>query len=320
MAAFPEIDVYLKDESTHPTGSLKHRLARSLFLYGLCNGKIGPETLIVEASSGSTAISEAYFARLLGLRFLAVVPEGTTARKVAEIEFYGGTCEYAASAQIYDRAEQIAQQNGGYYMDQFTLAERATDWRGNNNIAESLFDQMKREPRPAPDWVVVGAGTGGTSATIGRFIRYRPELYGKTRLCVADPERSAFFDGYKNKAHVPETCGPGRLEGVGRPRMEPSFIASVVDRMIRVNDAASIASAYWVSEKLNRKVGGSTGLNIFAVLKLATEMQNAGKSGSIVSLICDQGTRYEDTIFNPSWLAEERIEPGPYLDWLGTLG
>ncbi len=56
------IDLYLKDESVHPTGSLKHRLARSLFLYGLCNGWIGPQTTIVEASSGSTAVSEAYFA------------------------------------------------------------------------------------------------------------------------------------------------------------------------------------------------------------------------------------------------------------------
>ena len=66
----------------HPTGSLKHRLARSLFLYGLCNGWIGPEsTTIVEASSGSTAVSEAYFARLLGLPFVAVMPASTSPRR-----------------------------------------------------------------------------------------------------------------------------------------------------------------------------------------------------------------------------------------------
>ena len=59
------IDFYLKDESTHPTGSLKHRLARSLFLYALCNGLIHENSTVVEASSGSTAVSEAYFARLL---------------------------------------------------------------------------------------------------------------------------------------------------------------------------------------------------------------------------------------------------------------
>ena len=72
--AAPDVDLYLKDESTHPTGSLKHRLARSLFLYALCNGQIGEGTTVIEASSGSTAVSEAYFARMLGLPFVAVMP------------------------------------------------------------------------------------------------------------------------------------------------------------------------------------------------------------------------------------------------------
>jgi cysteine synthase len=70
-------------------------------------------------------------------------------------------------------------------MDQFTFAERATDWCGNNNIAESIFLQMSLEQYPTPSWIVVSSGTGGTSATIGRFIRYK---FHPTRLCVADPE------------------------------------------------------------------------------------------------------------------------------------
>jgi cysteine synthase len=82
LRSFPEVDLYLKDESTHPTGSLKHRLARSLFLYALCNGQIHEGTTIIEASSGSTAISEAYFARLLELPFVAVMPRSTSRQKV----------------------------------------------------------------------------------------------------------------------------------------------------------------------------------------------------------------------------------------------
>ena len=74
----PDVDLYLKDESVHPTGSLKHRLARSLFLYGLCNGDITEGSTVVEASSGSTAVSEAYFARMLGLPFIAVMPAATS--------------------------------------------------------------------------------------------------------------------------------------------------------------------------------------------------------------------------------------------------
>ena len=65
------------------------------------------------------------------------------------------------------------------------LAERATDWRGNNNIAESILGQLAREPHPEPAWIVCGVGTGGTSATIGRYLRYRRL---STRLCVAEPE------------------------------------------------------------------------------------------------------------------------------------
>ncbi len=86
----PGIDLYLKDESVHPTGSLKHRLARSLFLYALCNGWIGPKSTVIEASSGSTAVSEAFFARLIGLPFVAVMPATTSPEKIALIEFYGG--------------------------------------------------------------------------------------------------------------------------------------------------------------------------------------------------------------------------------------
>ena len=94
LPAQPGIDLYLKDESTHPTGSLKHRLARSLILYGLCNGWIGEGTTLVESSSGSTAVSEAYFARLLGLPFVAVMPRTTSRDKVAKIEFQGGRCAF----------------------------------------------------------------------------------------------------------------------------------------------------------------------------------------------------------------------------------
>ena len=76
--ALEGIDIYLKDESTHPTGSLKHRLARSLFLYALCNGHIRQDTPVIEASSGSTAVSEAYFARMIGVPFYAVMPRSTS--------------------------------------------------------------------------------------------------------------------------------------------------------------------------------------------------------------------------------------------------
>lgn len=314
----PGVDLYLKDESTHPSGSLKHRLARSLFLYGLCNGHIGQGTTIVEASSGSTAISEAYFARLLELPFIAVVPQGTAPRKLQEIAFFGGRCHEVPAPEVYEAAAELARQTCGHYMDQFTHAERATDWRGNNNIAESLFTQLQQEPHPLPRWVVVGAGTGGTSATIGRYIRYRREALGCTQLAVVDPEHSVFFDALAQGRHDLRSEQHGRIEGIGRPRVEPSFLPSVIDRMLRVPDGMSFAAARDLSQRLGRRVGPSTGTNFAGALHLAREMAERGERGSIATLICDSGERYADTLFNDEWLQAQPWMRGGSMSILST--
>ncbi len=302
-----DVQLYLKDESTHITGSLKHRLARSLFLYGLCNGWINEHTTVVEASSGSTAVSEAYFAQLLGLPFIAVMPASTSAAKVALIESQGGRCHFVEeSGEVYAEAQRLARETGGHYLDQFTNAERATDWRGNNNIAESIFTQLSLEQHPIPEWVVVGAGTGGTSATIGRYIRYRRFA---TRLCVVDPENSAFFPSYESGCDDVTTGMSSRIEGIGRPRVEPSFLPDVVDRMISVADGASIAAARHASEVLGRRVGPSTGTNLWGAFCLLAEMVADGRSGSVVTLLADSGDRYAETYFCDDWLAEHGLDP-----------
>ncbi|MDD5334388.1 MAG: PLP-dependent cysteine synthase family protein [Rhodoferax sp.] len=304
------IDLYLKDESTHPTGSLKHRLARSLFLYGLCNGWIVQGSTVVEASSGSTAVSEAYFARLLGLPFIAVMPRNTSPEKIAQIEFYGGRCHLVDSAlQVYDEALALARQTNGHYMDQFTYAERATDWRGNNNIAQSMFSQMARERHPIPRWIVVGAGTGGTSATIGRYVRYQRH---DTRLCVPDPQGSVF--GEYHRSGDASLTGPGsNIEGIGRPRVEASFIRTLVDRMLEVSDLDSVAAMRLLSELLGRKVGPSTGTNFIGMLNLACEMRERGQQGSILSLLCDAGERYLPSYHDAAWVQARFGDCGPAL-------
>jgi cysteine synthase A len=308
------VELYLKDESVHPTGSLKHRLARSLFLYALCNGWIKEGTTVIEASSGSTAVSEAYFARLLALPFVAVMPASTSKEKVELIEFHGGRCHFVErSGQIYGEAKRLAEESGGHYMDQFTYAERATDWRGNNNIAESIFEQMALEQHPVPSWIVVGAGTGGTSATIGRYVRYQRH---ETSVAVVDPENSAFFPAFESGDGDFATGRPSRIEGIGRPRVEPSFVLGVVDRMIAVPDAASIAAMRFCSRVTGRLVGGSTGTNLWGSLRLAAEMRRTGVEGSIVTLLCDGGERYGNTYYDDGWLQAHGIDIEPYLDTL----
>jgi len=312
----PGIALYLKDECSHPTGSLKHRLARSMFLYALCNNWIGPDTVIVEASSGSTAISEAYFARLLGLRLIAVMPRSTSCEKIAAITFQGGEPHLIDGRNVSEVACRLAAELNGHYMDQFTYAERATDWRGNNNIAESIFAQMAKETSAVPSWIVCGAGTGGTAATLGRFIRYRKY---PTNLCVADPESSVFHHHFADRAvRRVEACS-SVIEGIGRTQVEPSFMPDLVDRVVVVPDAESIAGARKLSAIIGRPCGGSTGTNICGVFALIREMMEKNERGSIVTLLCDSGDRYKSTLYDDSWLAAQGLDISPMMDRLETV-
>ena len=311
LPAFAQIHLYLKDESSHPTGSLKHRLARSLFLYGLCNGWIKEGTTLIEASSGSTAVSEAYFARLLGLPFIAVMPRSTSPHKIKQIEFYGGRCHLVDDpTAVCAESRALAERLKGRFLDQFTFAERATDWRSNNNLAESILRQMSREKFPVPRWIVCGAGTGGTSATLGRYLRYR-QL--DTRVCVVDPDNSVFFEYYKGRD--PSICRErgSLIEGIGRPEVPASFLPEIVDAMIQVPDAASIAAARYLSQIIGRPVGGSTGTNLYGALQLIARMAERGENGSVVTILCDGGNRYQQSYFDDDWVSNQKLEIAPYL-------
>ena len=222
-------------------------------------------------------------------------------------------------SEIYAEAERTAAELGGHYMDQFTYAERATDWRGNNNIAESLFAQFEREEHSLPEWVVMSAGTGGTSATIGRYIRYRGDLSSKTRLCVADPENSVFYDHFISRDPSLKIKARSRIEGIGRPRVEASFQPQVIDHMVQVPDAASVATVRWLETVLGRKCGGSTGTNVWTCLHLMAEMRDAGRAGSIATLICDGGERYLDTYYSDDWVAAQGMDLEPHLKTIAGM-
>nr|WP_132712415.1 PLP-dependent cysteine synthase family protein [Pseudomonas aeruginosa] len=275
----PGVELYFKDESSHPTGSLKHRLARSLFLYALCNGWLRPAAPVIEASSGSTAISEAYFARLLGLPFIAVMPASTSKEKIAQIAFYGGQSHLVEDpTQIYAESERLARESGGHFMDQFTYAERATDWREHNKTRAQHC----------------------------------------TRVLCADAERSVFFDAYvSGDRGLTLDCG-SRIEGIGRPRVEASFLPEVIDAMVKVPDAWSLAAMHYLARRLGRRVGGSSGTNLIGALVAARQMVAAGEKGSLVAILCDGGERYATTYYDPVWLARQGYALEPLVEALAA--
>lgn len=310
------IDLYVKDESSHPTGSLKHRLALSLFQWALVSGCLTEDTVLVEASSGSTAVSEAYFAQIIGLKFIAVIPAATSPSKISLIEKYGGTCHLVeAPSTVWEEAERLAARPNRFYLDQFANASVVSDWRGEDNIAGSIFRQLSMERYPQPSWIVVGAGTGGTSATIGRYCNYRNT---GTKLAVADPEGSVFYQAWRERRT--DIVGAGsRIEGVGRPRVERSFVPGVIDDMMSVADADSLAAMTLLEEMTGLRAGASTGTNFFGALQIAVRMRDAGECGSVVTLMCDSGERYADTYYSQDWIESQGIDVPTSLETLRAL-
>lgn len=168
--------------------------------------------------------------------------------------------------------------------------------------------QMSEERFPSPHWIITGAGTGGTSATLGRYVRY---MRKDTQICVADPDNSVFFDHFVTGDHTLTTPCGSRIEGIGRPRVEPSFQREVVDAMVKVPDSLSLAALSYLEEALGYRVGASTGTNFCAALACALEMRKCGQSGSIVAILCDGGERYLNRYYNDTWLQSNGF---------GTLG
>ncbi|MFF5565982.1 PLP-dependent cysteine synthase family protein [Streptomyces sp. NPDC012623] len=293
----------VKNETVHPSGSHKHRLAEALFLNALANGWLRRESPVVEASSGSTAISEAWFCRELDLKFVAVMPSGTAPEKKQAVLDLGGEIVEATGATISQRAQEEAVKRDGHFMDQFTYAERAYDWRGDHGMAGEILGAVD------PDWFVMGAGTGGTAASLARYARYTGH---RVRVCVTDPENSAFYPGWRDNDRTVTAKG-SRIEGIGRPKVEPSFLFPLVNRMIRVPDPASIATMRVAAERLPIAPGASTGTGLYGALKILHGLRERHESGTIVSVLCDSGDRYLDTYYDDAWLDQQGIDFRPWL-------
>ena len=136
------------------------------------------------------------------------------------------------------------------------------------------------------------------------------------RLVVVDPENSVFHDSYVQKDPTLTARCSSRIEGIGRPKVEKSFQPDVIDEMLKVPDAASIATIWWLEKLTGRRAGGSTGTNLWGALHLARDMAGRGAVGSIVTLMCDGGERYLDTYYDPAWVAQKIGDVAPFAQTL----
>jgi cysteine synthase A len=299
---FRGTELVLKDETAFATGSTKQRLVAAMFCHAIASGRITEGGEVIVATAGAVAVATARLATLLGLSCTALVPAKTDLGVLRRIEQAGGRWQRAEAppAALQQEGRALAVRWGAHFLDHFTDAEPAVAaWPPT--IADELFAQL---PEP-PSWIVVGAGTGTTSAAFGRHIRTAGL---DTKLAVVDPENSAYFPAWASGASDYGTGMPSRIPGIGRPRVEPGFQPGVIDLVLPVPDAASVAGLHWLHRN-DIDAGPSTGSALWGVEHLVTEL---GQRGPLVVIVAEGGGPYRDTFLNAAWLRSNDLDPTPY--------
>lgn len=294
------VSVFVKDESAGTTGSVKDRFARGLVRRAISRGAVRRGTPLVEATGGNMAVAEAHVARMLGLPFTAVVPGKTSPDRVARIVERGGAVHRVdPPPAVYENAARLADRVGGHYLDCLSTLGPAIDADLDDGVP-GLPGEIMRDCPAEPAWIVTGAGTGATSRAIGRYLRRHGHA---TRLAVVDAENSAYFPGWVTGARDYGTGMPSRIEGIGRPRMEPAFDPAVVDLVIPVPDAAAVAAMRFLDRALGVPAGPSTGACLWGACHLVHRMSRAGESGTVVIVAADGARPYRRTFFDDDWTA-----------------
>jgi cysteine synthase len=311
-----ELDLVLLDATGGPTGSLKDWYVRDLFFDAILRRRLRRGMLAVDATSGSTGIAEAYWARLLGLQFIAVMPAHITPAKQELIREQGGECHLVSGpGTITEEAEALARSLHGHYIGQFPQVVPTPDWHGANSLTAIAEREMSRLRHPVPTWAVVPAGTGRTLTlfALSAAAHHRP-----TRICVADFADSALCRAWPTGDRS-VTGEPSVIEGDARQQIEAGFDFNLIDAVVPVTDGESFAMTSFLEELTGRRLGGTTGRVMHGALAKLVEMRSGGEQGSVLVVGGDDGERYLDTLYSEDWRAQHATGTREAKERLGHL-
>jgi cysteine synthase len=286
-----------KAESLNPGGSVKDRAARGIVDDAEARGVLRQGGTIVEGTAGNTGIALALAANERGYGCIIAMPNDQSQEKVNLLRVYGADVRLVPAVPFtnpdnyYHVARRIAEATpGAFWADQF---ENPANRRAHE---ASTGPEIWEQTGGTIDAFVAAAGTGGTVAGVSLALKARKSDV-LTVLC--DPMGSALYNYVNNGELLPE--GDSDLEGIGIKRLTANFTGAPIDRAIRATDAEAIAMTHWLLEHEGIFVGGSSGLNVLGAARIARELP-AGST--VVTILCDGGSRYLSRIFNDAWMRE----------------
>ncbi len=274
-------DIYVKLEFYNPLGSVKDRIAASMIDAAESQGRIGPETLIVEPTSGNTGIALAFICAAKGYRLCLTMPETMSIERRKLLKHLGAELVLSPGPKgmkgAIDAAGEIVSRGGDVFMpNQF--ANPANPEIHRCTTAEEIW----QDTEGGVDIFVSGVGTGGTITGVSQVIRERKPGF---RAVAVEPEASPVLSGGEP--------GPHKIQGIGAGFVPEVLDRSVVDEVVAVSNDDAFETARQLARREGILCGISSGAAVAAALQVARRPASAGKM--IVALLASTGERYIST-------------------------
>jgi cysteine synthase A len=301
-----------KAEFLNPGGSVKDRTALGIIRDAEARGVLKPGGRIVEGTAGNTGIGLCLLGNALGYRTSIVIPESMSPEKIAYLELCGAELELVPAvpysddkhyvkvserlARRYDESEAA----GALWANQFdNVANRAAH---RDTTGVEIWEQTGGRV----DAFVCAVGTGGTLAGVSDALKARNPA---VRIGLADPHGAALYSWFRHGRL--ESEGDSIAEGIGQSRVTRNLEGAAIDDAWRISDAEALPYVYDILEHEGLCLGGSSAINIAGAVNMARRL---GPGHTIVTILCDYGTRYQSRLYNPAYLRRKGLPVPAWLD------
>lgn len=304
-----------KAEFMNPGQSVKDRAALAIIRDAEKRGALRPGGVIVEGTAGNTGIGLALVGNALGYRSVIVIPETQSQEKKDMLRLAGATLvEVPAVGYVNPNnyvkvsgrlAEELAktEPNGAIWANQF---DNVANRQGH---IETTGPEIWQQTNGKVDGFICAVGTGGTLAGVAMALKgFDPKI----RIGLADPMGAALYSFYTTGELKAE--GSSITEGIGQGRITKNVEGAPIDVAFQIPDEEAIPLCFQLLEEEGLCLGGSSGINVAGAIRLAKEM---GPGHTIVTILCDYGTRYQSKLFNPDFLRSKNL---PVPGWLERDG
>jgi len=300
-----------KAEFLNPGGSVKDRAAIAIVRDAERRGLLRPGGVIVEGTAGNTGIGLGLVGNALGYRTVIVMPDTQSQEKKDMLRLIGADLRlvpalpYANPGNYVRYSETLANELAATEPKGVIWANQFDNVANREGHAETTGQEIWRQTGGRIDAFTCAVGTGGTLAGVAMALKEKnPDI----RVTLADPLGSALYNYYANGELKAE--GNSITEGIGQGRITKNLEGAPIDDALQVTDEEALPLVFDLLKNEGLCLGGSSGINVMAAIKIA---RNLGPGHTVVTILCDFGTRYQSKLFNPAFLREKNL-PVPF--WL----